>query len=230
MNLVCIHGNSSDASVFDEINIPGIQKIVFNLPGHGGSNLGSISTFQDLVNYSYQQISHLDNIVLLGSSLGGHIAHHLLKDITPKAIITFGAPPLNHQTVMQAFSPLEEAQILFKAEVIPEASRALADKMLELRKDKIELVSKIFQNTSPQAREIIGASLMRGEFLDEVELLKNFNGKKLLIIPSDERLVNQNYLREIDYMDKVEVGGGHALSIDNPLGIQEAISHLLFGP
>ena len=227
MNLVCIHGNSSDASVFDEINIPGVNKVVLTLPGHGGTELGKVSSFQDLVKHCYQQISHLDDIILLGSSLGGHIVHHLLQDLKPKAIITFGAPPLNLQTVMQAFVPLEESQILFKSEASPEASRALADKMLELRKDKIEFISRIFQNTAPQAREIIGGSLMRGEFLDEVELLKNYQGKKLLIIPSHERLVNQSYLRDIDYMDKIEVSGGHALSIDNPLGIQEAIKNLV---
>ena len=173
MKLVCIHGNSADSSIFDEINPPGFQKICLNLPGHGGTDLGDVRSFLDLVKHCHDKIAHLENVVLLGSSLGGHIVHHLVKDFNPIGIITVGAPPLNFQTVMGAFTQVEGSQYLFQSDVNEHSSRMIVEKMLELQKSKTEQLNKIFQRTNPQVRAIIGASLMRGEFLDEVELLKN---------------------------------------------------------
>jgi hypothetical protein len=228
MKLVCIHGNSADSSVFDEINPPGFQKISFNLPGHGSTEMGDVRGFLDLVKFCHDKIAHLENVVLLGSSLGGHIVHHLIKDLNPIGIITVGAPPLNLQTVMNAFTQIEGSQFLFQSDVKEQSSRMIVEKMLEIQKTKTDELNSIFQKTNPQIRPLIGTSLMRGEFLDEVELLKNYKQKKIMLIPTHERLVNLEYLRSVDYMDKIEIPGGHALSIDNPIGIQQAIMDLFF--
>ena len=47
-----------------------------------------------------------------------------------------------------------------------------------------------------------------------------------MIIPAHERLVNLEYLKSVDYMDKIEILGGHALTMDNPIEIEQVIMHL----
>jgi pimeloyl-ACP methyl ester carboxylesterase len=223
MHLVCIHGNSLDSTIFDSISVDGFEKISLNLPGHGQRELGNVKSFSDFVDVVYQDIAHLKDVVLLGSSLGGHIVHHLLSKMQPLALVTISSPPLNLETVAKAFAPNSVGNLLFQTELSTSEAMTLADSMLSLRKDLVPQLSGLIEATDPQARGIIASSLMKGEFLDEIGLLKGFSGPKILVIPSMDSIINQAYVRSIDYAQVIELEGNHILTRDNPQAINELL-------
>ncbi len=227
MNLVCIHGNSLDSTIYDSINVDGFQKITLNLPGHGGRELGNVKSFLDFVDVIYNDIAPLKDVVLLGSSLGGHIVHHLLNRMKPLAVITISSPPLNLETVGKAFAPNSVGQLLFQAEISPAEAMILGDSMLSLRKDLVPRLSAMIEATEPQARGIIAGSLMKAEFLDEVELLKNFAGPKILVVPTMDGFVNKDYMKSCEYVRVVELEGNHILSWDNSLAVNDLLGREL---
>jgi pimeloyl-ACP methyl ester carboxylesterase len=227
MNLVCIHGNSLDSTIFNGINVEGFEKKSLTLPGHGGRPLGEMNSFLDLVEGVYQEIAHLKDVVLLGSSLGGHIVHHLLTKMQPLAVITISSPPLNLETVGSAFTPNSVGQLLFQAQLSSHEATTLADSLLSLRKDLIPSLRDLILGTDPKAREVIAKSLISGEFLDEVALLKGFQGPKILVLPSMDSMVNKDYVRGIDYAQVVELEGNHILTWDNPAALNSLFSSLM---
>lgn len=227
MKLVCIHGNSLDASVFNQINIPGVQKIAVNLPGHGSRKLTSETAFIDFVDAVYEEIKDLKDVVLLGLSLGGHICHHLLEKMNPLSVVTFGAPPLNLNTVAKAFGPNPLGQLLFRGEISESQALELANSMLVLNKNHVNDLAKLFISTNPHVREVIGQSLMRGEFKDELKLLSEYQGQKIFVVPRHDDFINQDYMKSLDIGLVVELDGGHVLSLDNPQGLNELLSREL---
>ncbi len=227
MNLVCIHGNSLDATIFDSIHVDGFHKINLHLPGHGGRELGHAKSFSDFVDTVYNDIAHLKDVVLLGSSLGGHIAHHLLAKMQPLAIVSISSPPLNLQTVAQAFAPNPVGQLLFQTELSSLEAQTLADSLLSLRKDLAPRLKGLIEATHPDARGYIASSLMKGEFLDEVALIKAFQGPKILVVPSMDSLVNRDYIKSVDYAQVVELEGNHILTWDNPTALNEFLGREL---
>lgn len=227
MNLVCVHGNSLDSSIFDQIEIPFLQKIAINLPGHGGRAIGNNKSFLDLVNTVHDDLVGKKDLVLFGSSLGGHIMYHLLSRLNPLAIITISSPPLNLENVSKAFFPNPLGALLFQEEISEIDSLNLSHSMLHLKKGDAHKLSQMIQMTDPKVRGVIGQSLMRGEFLDEVELLTNFKGKKIFLTPTEEKFVNSDYIRSLSLGEVIEVDGGHILTQDNPKMINEILSREL---
>lgn len=227
MNLVCIHGNSLNSDIFDEINLPFATKMAINLPGHGGRSIGNDKSFMDLVDTVFDDLVGKKDVVLFGSSLGGHISYHLLSKLTPLAIITISSPPLNLENVSKAFLPNPLGALLFQEEISESDSLNLSSQMLHLKKEEASKLSKMIQSTDPKIRGVIGQSLMKGEFLDEVKLLTNFNGKKIFLTPTEESFVNTDYIRSLNLGEVIEVDGGHILTQDNPQMINQILSREL---
>jgi len=96
--IILLHGNSSSSKVFEPVFNSDIAYtlLAIDLPGHGESERAE--------NYGYPQIREklLDQVlkveeplILVGNSLGGHLAIEILNNITnSKGILIFGTPPL----------------------------------------------------------------------------------------------------------------------------------------
>lgn len=96
--IVCIHGNSSSSKVFYSLlNSEEISQtiIAVDLPGHGtavNEKLPKEKLFsfykKELVNF----INRIeDDIILIGNSLGGHLAVEIAKDISSlKGLVIMG--------------------------------------------------------------------------------------------------------------------------------------------
>lgn len=105
--LLLIHGNSSSSKIFKHIisssEVTGKYRVVtFDLPGHGASSNSqepeksySMRGYADL---AIEILSHLNisSVVVLGWSLGGHIAIEMIPLLPPrmlKGILIIGTPP-----------------------------------------------------------------------------------------------------------------------------------------
>jgi hypothetical protein len=147
--------------------------------------------------------------------------------MNPLGIISISSPPLNLETVAKAFTTNSVGHLLFQSVISPAEAQLLADSMLSLRKDLVPLLSKQIMATNPEARGIIAASLMKGEFLNEVELLTRFKGPKILILPTLDTIVNKDYLKSIEYAQVVELEGNHLLTWDNPQAVNDLLNREL---
>jgi pimeloyl-ACP methyl ester carboxylesterase len=228
-NLVCIHGNSQNSDVFRDFQVDGCEKILINLPGHGGRKMRNCKSFLDVVDAVYHDVKGIPDLVLVGLSLGGHVAHHLLERLTPHAVFTIGAPPLaDLSSVTKAFSPHPFLPYLFQNDLNGIQAQELARSMLMDRSPHVNDLCKMILKTSPDIRGLIGASFNRGEFRNEVDLLRNYRGRKVLIYPTKDNFVSENYIKSLNIAPVKEIQGAHVLTMDNPGPVQEFIRMVLF--
>lgn len=135
--IVLIHGNSSSSRAFKNqftaVSPGGALEnhrlIAFDLPGHGQSAKATdpYATYclPGYADMSLQVLKSLnvDNYVVFGWSLGGHVALEMLDQSDQlKGVIICGTPPVgvNAEDLARAFIPSEEAPLNYKPEFTPE--------------------------------------------------------------------------------------------------------------
>ncbi|NOZ03827.1 MAG: alpha/beta hydrolase, partial [FCB group bacterium] len=136
-SVLLLHGNSSsglsfgrqiDSSLGEKYHL-----VALDLPGHGNSE-----PFTDAAEYSIPGYAaviaavakelNMENAVIVGWSLGGHIAleaHNQLPQA--KGFVIFGTPPLAFPPAMEtAFLPNPAVNVGFKSEVTEEEAQTYA--------------------------------------------------------------------------------------------------------
>lgn len=229
-NLVCIHGNSQGPEVFQDFEVEGCQKILITLPGHGGRKLESVRSYLDMVESVYQDIKDIDRMVLVGLSLGAHPCHHLLDKVRPEALFSIAAPPLvDVGSIAKGFNPHPFLGYLFQNKINSIQASELSRSMLRDDHPRINELAEMILKTDPEIRGYLAASLTRGEFRNEVELIRGFQGKKVLIYPTQDNFINENYVKSVNVAPVKDIQGGHALTMDNGKGLAQFIRLVLFG-
>lgn len=229
-NLVCIHGNSQAPEVFKNLEVEGCQKILVTLPGHAGRKIGNTKSFLDMVNAVYHDVKAIPDMVLVGLSLGGHVAHHLLADIQPEALFSIAAPPLtNLDSISKAFSPHPFLPYLFQNHMSDMMAGELARSMLQDRHPGVTDLTQMILGTTPEIRGLIGASITRGEFKNEVELLQKYRGKKVFVYPTKDNFVSEVYIKSLNIAPVRDIEGAHVLTMDNAPSLNHFIRLVLFG-
>ena len=224
-NIYTIHGNSLNSDSFEDLSIEGYSISHIQLPGHGGEEELKNLSVPKLVEHVEERLEGIEDLVLIGHSLGGHIAHHLTQKLDIKAIITFGAPPLSTSTIVRAFKPNPAFGLFYKPLLNGKEMKLMAQAMSKNLDVQNSLIDQL-KTSSGQFRGQIGLSIQRGEFIDEIEALQSFEGRLLLIHGADDSLVNGDYIKELD-LNFIEIPGGHALAQDNPQELSEIISKFL---
>lgn len=230
INLVCIHGNSQNRQAFKNLHVEGCEKILVDLPGHGGKPVGSVTSFLTMVDAVYEEVKAIPNAAFVGLSLGGHVVHHMLDRLKPLAVFSIAAPPLKDlSSVPLGFLPHPFFPYLFQNQVNNIQASELARTMLTDRHPDVEELTQMILTTSSDIRGLIGASLNRGEFRNEIELVKNYQGKKVLVYPTRDNFVNESYIKSLNIAPVKDIMGAHVLTMDNPQALQAFIRLVLFG-
>lgn len=227
-SLIFIHGNSHTARTFQgQLAAPELAKfrrIAVDLPGHGDSETASdyslalfVAVIRDLV-AEYQ----LERFVLVGHSLGGHVALHSLRALDPMGVFVWGAPPLTKPLDMRGFRSPPEMGALFKNEVTDaEVLDLLRIMNLERRVTEADLAD--FRKTDIQFREKMIRSFGEGQFEDESLLLGSYRGKITLLAPTQDQLVDGDYIQTSFPHVTLPVAGPHNLHLESP----DAFNHHL---
>ncbi len=208
--VLLIHGNSaSSRSFLHQLNSPLGERyrlVALDLPGHGQSadaahpqSVYTLPGYAQVVTAVVNQLA-LERVILVGWSLGGHIAleaEPLLPQVA--GVLIFGTPPLAFPPAMaEAFLPhpamgaaFQEAltdaemdgyvQAFFKpgATALPEAFRA------DVRR------------TDGRARATMAASIQPNGYRDEVELVARLTKPLAVIQGEQEQLINLAYLQSL---------------------------------
>lgn len=114
--VLMIHGNSSCLEVFRrQIDGPLARQnrlIAFDLPGHGRSG-DAIDPARTYTLPGYADVSReilsllaIEEVVVLGWSLGGHIALEMMQEFSrAKGLVLVGTPPVGPDTFSKGFRP-----------------------------------------------------------------------------------------------------------------------------
>lgn len=205
-SIVFIHGNSSSSSVFSEVlNSELIRqtKIAIDLPGHGKS-VNEYKNEDDFLINSYREkliklINTLDdNILLVGHSLGGHIAIEIAPQINKlKGILIFGTPPLKKPlNLEEAFLFSPKLQTFF-TENISEIEAKEAVEVTLFNKQCAAVIIDDFKKTNPKVRKAIANDIAENRYLNQLKIFTDLTIPKYIIAGIHDPSVNLDYIKEV---------------------------------
>ena len=209
ISIVFIHGNSCSGRTFTkQLNSDmgnQLGMLAIDLPGHGNSenpsekSYFSINGYARVVSEILKELN-LNEIILVGCSLGGHIALHastLLQNL--KGILIFGAPPLTKPLDFDnAFLPHEAMKYLFSPTLTYSNATAFARSFFSPNYEAdIEVFITDILNTSGLARSELGKSAAELNFMDEHEIIESLSCPLAILHGKKEQLVNGEYFSEI---------------------------------
>jgi len=225
--IVLLHGNSSSSKIYDclfESNID-YSLVAYDLPGHGNSENILSYSFKILTKLLKDQIA-LENepLLIVGTSLGGHLAIEILPDIEDaKGIIIMGTPPVKKPlNVEKAFIQSDSLLTFFDPSPSDEAVNSALNSLIGKKKIP-EYIFKDFKETDPKVRADLAVELTQGENLsDQHYIFSTDRRKKFIIHGCKDKIVNRSYLLDLikDAMDKpvmIEIDNcGHIPSLYQP--------------
>lgn len=223
--VLMIHGNSSCKEVFrhqlDSQLSEGYRLVAFDLPGHGQSSDAAnpprsyqLTGYADLVVelVALLQIAH---VVLIGWSLGGHIALEVASKLpVVKGVLITGTPPVANQQLADGFIPAPHMRLggqqEFSADDVTTFGRAIfGDNPPAFLVDAIE-------RTDGNARRIVFEGARAGNGTDQRWIVENLPVPLAVINGADDPFLKLDYLDSLNYRmlwegTSIRVpGAGHA--------------------
>jgi pimeloyl-ACP methyl ester carboxylesterase len=240
---VLLHGNSSSGLAFarqldDEIGY--IHRLVaFDLPGFGNSQplhhpdaaLGLQGSARMVVAAMHDL--GLEDAVLVGWSLGGHVALEALSALPHcKGVLIFGTPPLAFPPAMDAaFLPNPAMAAGFNPSPSESEMRAYVESFFAPHTADIPpFFLDDMHRADGRARAAVGGSIRPGGYADEVEIVRHMHVPLAVLQGEQEQLVSLDYLRSLTmptlWRGAVQVipGCGHAPQWEQPAAFNALLS------
>ena len=203
--IVFIHGNSASSEsfkpIFEDETID-FDLIAFDLIGCGSSpHSDKIDdySFASFFNQTLNILRDIDvPILLVGHSLGGHIAIEIAKSVTNLAgILIFGAPPIKIPlNFEEAFTPSEFMPAYYMDYPDEDMIHKLFISIL-FNKDPFPLLVQDFKRCDPKLRIGLATAIQVPKDLsDEVEILATLACNKYIILTNDININTSYILRE----------------------------------
>lgn len=204
--IFCIHGNSSSSKVFGQLlnsdKIPN-TKVSIDLNGHGNNQNENqkVADFsiQSHKEYVLKQLSKIDDdILLIGNSLGGHIAIEIADKVKKlKGLIIMGTPPVKKPiNFEEAFIPVDALNTF----LTENPSEKEIHQALEIAiSDKSKIVNSIsdFIKANPLVRKATLVDITGGKFQNQFSLFTKLNVPKYIIAGNSDPSVNRDYLKYV---------------------------------
>ena len=207
--VMLIHGNSASGLAYrHQLNSALGDKyrlVAIDLPGHGDSDRASDMSAYSLPGYASVVAAaayalNMEDAVLVGWSLGGHIALEVHNSL-PKAkgFVIFGTPPLAFPPDMgKAFLPNSAVSVGFTADITKEQAAAYANSFFAPNSslDLAPFVADIAR-TDGNARVGLAASIKPNGYQDEVQIVANLTRPLAILHGEGEQLVSASYISEL---------------------------------
>ncbi|HYF66226.1 MAG TPA: alpha/beta hydrolase [Herpetosiphonaceae bacterium] len=230
-----VHGNSSASSAFlPQLESPLGERyrlVAIDLPGHGQSDPAAdpaatytLPGYAAVLRQAAEQL-RLTDAVLVGWSLGGHIALEASPDFPDAAgLCIFGTPPLAMPPAMEAaFLPHPAMGASFAADLTEADALAYATAFFRPgAADVPAAVVETIRGTDGRARATLGASIATLTAKDEVALVAALKVPLAVIHGEEEQLINGAYFATLPmptlWRGAVQqiAGAGHAPHWEQP--------------
>ena len=238
--VVLVHGNSMCAEAFGPLLrgslVHARRLYAIDLPGHGAaapardpSAAYTLRGYREAVRGVLEALD-LEGAVLVGHSLGGHVALECLDSPRVGGAFAVGAPPLESAaSFASAFLAAEGMELLFTETVSPEEARVAAALATNARR---EAVAEWILATHGLARSTLWASFAAGEVLDEHALIRGAGKPVALALGADDPLVNRDYVMGLalplgSLGARLFDGCGHSPQLDDPEAFEALLGEFL---
>lgn len=237
-HLVFIHGNSLSARGWNALlATPALQHIptwAMDLPGHGSAprlpadRRYDLETFAEAVSAGIQ--AH-PQVVLVGHSLGGHIAARVAaRNPNVRGVLLFGAPLLRHAgDVARAYIPVPALAKAYTAQLERRDAEELAEAFTWPGAPVVAEVADDILRTDPRVRSDLGAVLSGGTLPDEVALLQGSAAAVRVVHGADDPFIRTDYLHGL--AQELQAGpvllvpkAGHSPQLQRPDALAAHIS------
>jgi pimeloyl-ACP methyl ester carboxylesterase len=231
---VLIHGNSSSSRAFSR-QLDGslgerFRLVAIDLPGYGASDNARDPSAYSLPGHARAvraavDALGLDDVRFVGWSLGGHVALENSPDL-PRGgdFLIFGTPPVGFQPPMgEAFLPNPAMRTVFAERIDRDQATALVASMF---KPGFGDVPPFFVDDAlradGRARKLLGASIARGDYRDEVVVVRDLKAPLAVLHGAEEQLVNGAYFASLSMPTlwrgavQTVAGAGHAPQWETP--------------
>lgn len=232
--IIMLHGQGASKEIFEQqfsSPLADVHRLIaFDLIGCGESDHAKdpqrTYTIAGMSEALHQALDALDieNAILLGWSLGGHIALEMLNQMPEKfsGILLSGVPPLHRGTlsILRGF----QSRIDVARALRPEITRQTAERYIELSCDAHvtpELVDCLMHSDG-QMRTMMCQSLIYGDGTDQRNLAENCPVPLAVVNGSEDPLVRVGYINSLNYNNLWEnrchmiMGAGHSPFLSAP--------------
>jgi len=235
--IVLIHGNSSSARVFSKLQLD-FKSLLPTLPGHEIESLEGNSeasfTLKTMKVALLDLIHPYDEpILLVGNSLGGHLALEIAENVNNLVgLMIFGAPPVKKPlNLEEAFLQEEDLQI-FLTEKPSTMEIDLAARTSVFNENHAQQISNDFVMTDPRVRSTIAADVVAGNWSNQYETFIDLNCQRTIVSGDQDPITNKNYLRSVvkasgpesKYIEIMDCG--HYPTLEQPDIMSELINEM----
>ena len=204
------HGNCNSADLwvnqFSYSALNDYALIAFDLPAHGFSEIPQDVTKCNLLwlaailSKCILEISAGRRYILCGLSLGGNvIAEMLATNIDPSALIFVGS-----NFVGDDVTPSDIITDALVNEVLYTNTASLADVQFYMQRASVvknrnnqTLLLKDYQQVDSRFRDAFPASVARGDYSDEIRLIKNFTRPVLLVFGAMDTICSRKLMAKL---------------------------------
>lgn len=207
--LLFVHGNSLNMDLFepllDDLVSRGRRVAAFDLPGHSSSPCSNnperdygLSAYAALVRELSAGLG-LERPVLVGHSLGGHIAMQALAGgLDGRGLFIFGTPPLGVPPDFSAAFRLSACgDWMFRGELSTEEIAGIAASCMPPSVPAPPEVVRAIAATDPRARIELGLSLSRDTLFDEPLFLSHWDRPVGIGLGEADTFVNVQYVEAL---------------------------------
>lgn len=196
-----IHGNSSSTNIFRDLNL-GYTTILPVLLGHEilNNHYNSNDRF-DLKNNKRHLIkiinTYKEPILLVGNSLGGHLAIEIASEIKNlKGLIIFGTPPVKKPiNIDEAFLPVEALNTFLNEHATLSDIHQAADVAVYSEKHRASIIAD-FSRTNSKVRAHLAEDIINGNWSDQYNLFTHLDCPKIIVSGDHDPSVNKDYLKK----------------------------------
>ncbi len=221
--IVCIHGNSLSREIFTPLlkneKFKKYGFLAYDLPGHGYSAVpanpeglysheGYFSHLKGLL-----EVLSIDEVILLGVSLGGHIAVGSAARLGSvlKGLFVIGAPPISGLADFpEAFLPMPDNTSFF-SETLSDKQVAIWTDALTSRSEIKALFSENIKNTDGRARSLLFQNINKNGFPSEHAIYQSLKVPLRVVFGAEDRIVNIKYVQTARIK---ELLGEHLMMLD----------------
>ncbi len=212
--MLLIHGNSSCKEIFDyQMARPFIDRyrmIAVDLPGHGGSDPDFEPHFDPQTSYTMKGYAgvmaevlaalEIDQVAVLGWSLGGHIALEMVP-LYPglRGLMITGTPPLSHDPAEAAVAFLPSPHMALTGKEVLEDREIEAYATANCGEDPPPFMVDAVKRTDGRARAIMIADARSGGASDQKAIAAGMKVPFAIVNGAEEPFVSNAYLQGLGF-------------------------------
>lgn len=238
-SIIFIHGNSLSAQSFKAQNndFDAYKQYHFELPGHGKNKSdvygeedycipGFVRHLRDFI-----EIHEIKNFIIVGHSLGGHVAIECLGQLPNlKGIVIFGTPPITKPAnFAEAFLPSDVMHLAFQ-EILNDTELNLLANAFTSNTDEISAIISQIKNTEPTFRPLLVKGIGEQKHENERDIVETSTLPIAVFHGENDALISLEYLKSIKWknlwQNKIHIisNTAHSPQLENPTEFNTLLS------